>query len=60
MRFKMPRIKAPIAANIRAYWQERIEDNFVMYLRRHGKKIEGEEYTYWLLVESISTQTVSQ
>jgi hypothetical protein len=26
-----------------------------MYLRRHGKNIDGEEYGYWSLVESIRT-----
>lgn len=28
---------------------------FVMYLRRHDKKADGEEYGYWSLVESIRT-----
>lgn len=27
----------------------------VMYLRRHGKKVDGEEYGYWSLVESVRT-----
>jgi len=26
-----------------------------MYLRRHGKKVDGDEYGYWSLVESIRT-----
>ncbi len=26
-----------------------------MYLRRHGKQVDGEEYTYWSLVESFRT-----
>jgi len=26
-----------------------------MYLRRHGKKVDGEEYGYWSLVESVRT-----
>ncbi len=26
-----------------------------MYLRRNGKKVNGEEYDYWSLVESIRT-----
>lgn len=26
-----------------------------MYLRRHGKRVDGEEYGYWSLVESIRT-----
>lgn len=28
---------------------------FVMYLRRHGKKVDGKEYGYWSLVESVRT-----
>ncbi len=28
---------------------------YVMYLRRHGKKVNGDEYGYWSLVESIRT-----
>jgi len=27
----------------------------VMYLRRYGKKVDGEEYGYWSLVESVRT-----
>lgn len=27
----------------------------VMYLRRHGKKVDGDEYGYWSLVESVRT-----
>lgn len=27
----------------------------VMYLRRHGKNVDGEEYGYWSLVESVRT-----
>jgi len=26
-----------------------------MYLRRHGKNVDGEEYGYWSLVESVRT-----
>ncbi len=26
-----------------------------MYLRRHGKKVDGEDYSYWSLVESVRT-----
>jgi len=26
-----------------------------MYLRRYGKKVDGEEYGYWSLVESVRT-----
>jgi hypothetical protein len=26
-----------------------------MYLRRHSKKVDGEEYGYWSLVESVRT-----
>jgi len=26
-----------------------------MYLRRYGKKVDGEEYGYWALVESVRT-----
>ena len=27
-----------------------------MYLRRHGKKVDGDEYGYWSLVESVRTE----
>ncbi len=30
----------------------------VMYLRRNGKKVDGEEYEYWSLVESVRTVRV--
>jgi hypothetical protein len=33
-----------------------IADNlFSMYLRRHNKKVDGEQYDYWALVESSRT-----
>jgi transposase len=28
---------------------------FIMYLRRNGKKVDGEEYDYWTLVECVRT-----
>ena len=27
-----------------------------MYLRRHNKKVDGDEYGYWSLVESVRTE----
>jgi transposase len=34
---------------------QRFTDNTAMYLRRHDKKVAGENYEYWSLVESVRT-----
>lgn len=39
---------------LRESWQ--VVDNQTMYLRRHDKKVAGEEYGYWSLVESVRTE----